>query len=53
MSNLIQTGDNADITKERRNATFDIRDMSLFLYGSEEILKVNEAFQSLKKKEKF
>ncbi|PAV72785.1 hypothetical protein WR25_15292 [Diploscapter pachys] len=39
MSNLIQTGDNADITKERRNATFDIHDMSLFLYGSEEILK--------------
>ncbi|KAE9416436.1 hypothetical protein Angca_009133 [Angiostrongylus cantonensis] len=36
---LIKPGDNPDITKERLAGTFDIRQMSSFLYGGDEVLQ--------------
>ncbi|KAI6223755.1 Acyl-CoA oxidase dehydrogenase and Acyl-CoA oxidase domain containing protein [Aphelenchoides fujianensis] len=35
----IEPGDNPDITKERKAARFNVREMSAFVHGGEEILK--------------
>lgn len=37
-SNLIQNGDNPDITAERRKATFHVDKMAAFIHGGDEIL---------------
>uniref|UniRef100_A0A1I8A487 Acyl-CoA_ox_N domain-containing protein n=1 Tax=Steinernema glaseri TaxID=37863 RepID=A0A1I8A487_9BILA len=37
--NLIRTGDNPDITAERRKATFPVGKMSAFIHGGEEKLQ--------------
>jgi acyl-CoA oxidase len=36
---LIREGDNPDITKERRNATFRVKKLAAFIHGSEEIVR--------------
>lgn len=36
---LIRAGDNPDISKERNGGTFNVRQMSAFLYGGENILQ--------------
>ena len=38
-SNLIEPGDNPDITAERRKATFSVEKMATFIHGGEEILE--------------
>ncbi|CAI5456765.1 unnamed protein product [Caenorhabditis angaria] len=39
MSRWIQNGDNVDITKERKNATFNTERMSAWIHGGDEVLK--------------
>lgn len=55
-ANLIEAGDNPDITKERRQATFPINKLAAFIHGGEEnfqrrheILKAVEAEPKLKR----
>lgn len=38
-SSLIRAGDNPDVTKERRRANFPVRQLSLFIHGSEQVLR--------------
>ncbi|MFH4984816.1 hypothetical protein AB6A40_011525 [Gnathostoma spinigerum] len=38
-ANLIEPGDNEDITDERRSATFDISKLAAFIHGSEHHLR--------------
>lgn len=37
--NLIEPGDNEDITKERRGASFSVGKLAAFIYGGEEKLR--------------
>lgn len=36
---LIREGDNPDITKERRNANFNVHELSAFIHGGESVLR--------------
>ena len=42
MANLIERGDNPDLTEERRKATFSVHQMASLLYGGEDKLQRRE-----------
>uniref|UniRef100_A0A914WXU4 Acyl-coenzyme A oxidase N-terminal domain-containing protein n=1 Tax=Plectus sambesii TaxID=2011161 RepID=A0A914WXU4_9BILA len=43
MANLIEAGDNPDLTEERRKATFCVRGLASFLYGGDEKIARRDA----------
>ncbi|CAD5234691.1 unnamed protein product [Bursaphelenchus xylophilus] len=54
VNGLIRSGDNADLTKERRAATFNVNELSEFIHGGKEVLaRRKEILQFVESKPEF